>query len=172
MRAVLWRAMLDADFNARYWRCIAEKFSRRDFALKIFLAISASGAVAGWSVWSQYPMAWKILSGAAALASIASPLLAFSKKAEVSAAHAGLWANLRVRSADLWDAFQSKGETETLQREHSRLRKIAAELEEKEPKLRIPKDERLACICQQAVLKAKHLPQRKEAENGNAAQSA
>ncbi|WP_164255490.1 hypothetical protein [Variovorax sp. WS11] len=149
--------MLDSDFNSRYWRCITEKYSNRDFALKIFLALSASGAVAGWSVWSNYPEIWKVLSGAAAVASIASPLLAFSKKAEVAAAHAGLWANLRVRCADLWAVFQSKGETESLQREHARLRKIFADLEEKEPRLKIAQDRGLARECQQEVLRAKRL---------------
>jgi hypothetical protein len=157
MKSVLWRAMLDSDFNSRYWRCLTDKYGNRDFALKIFLALSASGTVAGWSLWGDVPSLWKLLSATAAIASLASPLLAYGKKAEVAAIHAGLWADLRVRYADVWELFQSKGETDSLQKEHVRLRKIFADLELKEPRLKIPEDKRLAKKCQQAVLSARHL---------------
>jgi hypothetical protein len=162
MKAVLWRAMLDSDFNSRYWRCVTEKYSERDFALKIFLAVSASGTVAGWSLWSDNPLAWKVVSGMAALASIASPLLGLGKKAEVAASHAGFWADLRVRYADLWDTYQSKGETDSLQREHARLRKVFTDLEKKEAGLKIPRDQRLARKCQEDVLRSKGLLRRVE----------
>ena len=161
MEKILWRAMLDSDFNGRYWRAVAQKYSFRDFALKIFLAIAASGTVAAWSVWSDFTVAWKILSALAAIMSIASPLLAYGKKAEVAASHAGLWADLRVRYADLWDGFRAKGESDSIQREQTRLKKIFADLEEKEPRLKIPDDKALAKKCQLEVLQAKHLDKEK-----------
>ena len=157
MRSTLWRAMLDADFNSRYWSDITQKYIQRDFVLKIALAVSASGSVAGWAIWGEWPLAWKILSGASALASIASPLLAYGKKVETAAGHAGLWADLRIRYDDLWELYQSKGESEPLRREHARLRKIFLQLEVKEPKLKIPKDQKLARKVQQEVLVAREL---------------
>ena len=161
MEKVLWRAMLDSDFNGRYWRAVAQKYSFRDFALKIFLAIAASGTVAGWSIWSDLPSVWKTLSAFAAIASIASPLLAYGKKAEVAASHAGFWAYLRVRYADLWDTFRSKGESESIQKEQNRLKEIFADLEKKEPRLKIPDDKAIAKKCQQEVLAAKHIDKEK-----------
>ena len=157
MKKLLWRAMLDSDFNDRYWRAITQKYAAYDLRTKIFLAATASGTVAGWSIWQDYPLIWKFLSACAALTSIASPFLGFGKKMEVAASHAGLWADLRVRYADLWDVYTSKGETGFVLKEHAKLKKIFADLEAKEPKLKIPADEPLARKCQLDVLKAKHL---------------
>jgi hypothetical protein len=160
MRALLWRAMLDSDFNSRYWRALTDNYARYDLWLKIGLAISASGSVAGWSVWADVPLLWKSLSGLAAVASIASPLLAFSKKAEVSATHAGLWSDLRVRYADLWDKYKNTGESAVIQREHDQLKKVFLSLETSEPKLKIPQNEKLAEKCQLQVLASKGLTER------------
>lgn len=157
MKKLLWRAMLDSDFNERYWRAITQKYTAYDFRIKIFLAITASGTVAGWSIWQDYQFVWKLLSACAALISIASPFLAFGKKMEVAASHAGTWADLRVRYADLWDTYVSKGETEFVLKEHTRLKNIFIALESKEPKLAIPTDGALAKKCQQDVLIAKRL---------------
>lgn len=149
--------MLDSDFNERYWRAVTQKYTAYDLYVKIFLAITASGTVAGWSIFQDYPSIWKLLSACAALTSISSHFLGYGKKMEVAASHAGTWADLRVRYADLWDIYASKGETEFVAEEHSRLKKIFVELESKEPKLKIPSDETLARKCQQDVLKSKRL---------------
>lgn len=149
--------MLDSDFNSRYWRAIAEKYSRWDLYIKVFLALSASGSVAGWVVWAEFPTIWKILSASAAIASISSPLLNFSKKAEVSASHAGFWSDLRVRYADLWDKFQANGESPVISKENEQLKKIFRDLELKEPKLKIPEDKKISTRCQREVLKSKHM---------------
>jgi hypothetical protein len=157
MKKLLWRAMLNSDFNERYWRAVTHKYAKYDLHLKIFLAVTASGTVAGWSIWQDHQSIWKFLSACAALASIASPLLSYGKKMEVAASHAGTWADLRVRYADLWDTYASKGETDFVSKEYTRLKKIFIELESKEPKLKIPDDGALAKKCQQDVLKSKRL---------------
>jgi hypothetical protein len=41
----IWRAMLDADMNARYWKAMLIKHSREEKRIKIFLAIVTSGTV-------------------------------------------------------------------------------------------------------------------------------
>lgn len=157
LEKILWRAMLDSDFNSLYWRAITQKYSSYDNWLKIYLALSASGTVAGWTIWANWPIFWKILSASAAIASIASPILSFSKKAEVAAGHAGLWSDLRVRYSDLWDKFKSTGESPSITKENDQLKKIFRDLESKEPKLKIPENKKLAQRCQSEVLKSKHL---------------
>ena len=163
MRNTLWRAMLDSQFNSIYWRTVADKYSRLDFWVKIFLALSASGTVAAWGIWFEHQNVWKALSGLAAIVSIASPFLAFSKKAESAAAHAGTWAELRIRTADLWEAYESKGESKAIADEHAKQRKIFIDLEREDAKLKIPQHKRLAERCQREVLRAKGL---KPAERG------
>ncbi|MBC3906191.1 hypothetical protein [Undibacterium umbellatum] len=160
MEKQLWRAMLDSDLNSRYWTKVTEKYETRDYYVKLFLAIFASGTVAGWSVWEAYPVIWKFLSSCTAIVSIASPLLAYGKKVEVSANHAGLWADLRIRYADLWDTHLASPGNKSINSEYEKLRKIFLELEMKEPKLKIPKDQKIAVECQKEVLVAKNLVQK------------
>ncbi len=47
----IWRAMLDTDMNARYWKAMLIKYSREEKRIKIFLAIVTSGTVI--SIFSQ-----------------------------------------------------------------------------------------------------------------------
>ena len=51
--------MLDAEMNQCYWDLLPARYSRWDRYLKFFIAFAASGAVAGWGIWSQYPGGWK-----------------------------------------------------------------------------------------------------------------
>jgi hypothetical protein len=154
MKRILWKAKLDSDFNECYWRSITEKYSRRDLSLKFLLAVAASGTVAGWGIFAEFPSLWKSLSAAAALASIASPLLAYSKKAEAAASHAGKWVDLRVRYAELWEMWCSQRDAALINREHAKLQKAAIELTKAEPGLKIPSDKALAKKAQQQVLRA------------------
>jgi hypothetical protein len=158
VRVILWHAKLDSDYNERYWRAITQKYGRYDLSLKIFLAFATSGTVAGWGIWSDAPLLWKGLSALSALASIASPLLSFNKKMEAAANHAGKWTDLRVRYAALWETYRSKGETDMLIREQTRLQKIFAELHSKEPMLKIPEDKKIAKQSQAEVVAANKPP--------------
>jgi hypothetical protein len=154
MKRILWKAKLDSDFNERYWRLVTEKYTNLDFGLKLFLAVAASGTVAGWGIFSEFPSLWKTLSACAALASIASPLLAYSKKVEAAASHAGKWADLRIRYDELWETWRSKGDADVINREHAKLQKVAIELTKLEPSLKIAYNKSLGRCAQQAVLHA------------------
>lgn len=154
MKQILWKAKLDSDYNERYWRLVTEKYTNLDFWLKLCLAVAASGTVAGWGIFAAYPSLWKTLSAFAALASIASPLLAFSKKVEAAASHAGKWADLRIRYAELWEIWLRKNDAEIINREHLKLQKVAIELTRLEPILKIPEDRSLGKQAQRDVLRA------------------
>jgi hypothetical protein len=61
-RTVLWDAMLDAEMNSCYWDLVSARYAGLDLAFKIIIAIAASGTVAGWGLWAQYPDARKFFS--------------------------------------------------------------------------------------------------------------
>ncbi|MFI5182003.1 MAG: hypothetical protein ACHQPI_11465 [Thermoanaerobaculia bacterium] len=88
--------------NARYWAAMCRRYATRDLGLRLFLAASASGAVAGWSLWAQSRWLWKSISAIAALISIASPLLAYTRQSNVMASIAGEWTQLQVEYDLLW----------------------------------------------------------------------
>ena len=78
----IWRAMLDADMNARYWKAMLIKHSREEKRIKIFLAIVTSGTVI--SIFSSYPIIWKTLSVISTLLAIILPFLNYQKIIEIT----------------------------------------------------------------------------------------
>ncbi len=71
-----------------YYKVLAGRFHRLDLCMKVFLAITSSGTVAGWTIWSDgvahpyFSFTWKALSGVSAIVAIAMPLFNYSKKVE------------------------------------------------------------------------------------------
>src|SRR5258707_5919528 len=102
MRELVWTSMLSAQMNACYWNCLARRYQLREKRAKIFLAVTSSGAVAGWSFWTEYPFAWKFLSGLSALVAVLLPLLDFFKQIDAMTRLASKCAQLRVSYDLLW----------------------------------------------------------------------
>lgn len=80
--------MLDAELTQLYYSRVAGRLHRWDTGMKIFLACTTSGTVAGWAIWTdavQYPngvFVWKVFSGFSALVAVALPILNLAKKVE------------------------------------------------------------------------------------------
>lgn len=96
LEELIWKAMLDADMNARYWQLLARRYARWDRNTKILLALTASGAVAGWGIWTDIPKAWKVLSGLSAILAIALPFLDWSTHVERMSTLRGQWEILQT----------------------------------------------------------------------------
>ena len=55
MRKLIWKALLDADMNVRYWKYMAQRLVKRDCNTKIFLAVMSSSTVGSWWIWEDIP---------------------------------------------------------------------------------------------------------------------
>ncbi len=155
MKSAIWKSMLDADMNARYWKYLVSRYSRRDKGLKIFLAIMASGTVAGWGLWESLPWLWKSLSSGAAIVAIALPILNYQKSIEQMSTLAGKWGELRIEYEDLWLQIKSDKEASSMERTYKKYRKIESSLQQKEAKL--PDDKKLIKKCFDEVIKTRGL---------------
>lgn len=155
MEKAIWRSMLDADMNARYWKCLASRYYKRDKGLKIFLAVMASGTVAGWGLWESSPCLWKTLSSFSAIVAISLPILNYQKNIEQMSFLSGKWGELRIEYEDLWLQVQNEPEPQALERAYKRFRKIESGLQEKETKL--PDDKKLLMDCFNSVKKSRGL---------------
>ncbi len=101
-RVALWDAMLDAEMNSCYWDLVSARYASVDLAFKIIIAIAASGTVAAWGLWSQYPDTWKVLSGIACIASIAHPYICSSDKLKRTSKLVGTWKEVFIDYELLW----------------------------------------------------------------------
>ena len=102
-RNTLWNTMLTAEMNVCYWTWISDRYTKWDSRLKFFIALTASGTVAGWSIWSQMPELWKILSAVSAIASIAHPFFFPSEKLKRMSGLVATWKEIAMNCVLLWE---------------------------------------------------------------------
>lgn len=105
-RQWLWEHLLDAELNSRYWRCMVDRYKRKDQTAQIFLAVVTSGTVAGWALWEDFPLLWRTLSGASTLVAVSLPILKFPTKVELAADLYGRWTELCSEYERLWVSVQ------------------------------------------------------------------
>jgi hypothetical protein len=101
-RSEVWQRMLDAEMNDRYWRDRASDFAQREKGLKVFLAITSSATVAGWTVWHNVPIVWQILSGVSAVIAVALPILDYTSQVERASDLRSEWWDLAGEYRTLW----------------------------------------------------------------------
>lgn len=102
MKKEIWKDMLDADLNARYWGEQTRVAYSRDKWIRIFLALASSGTIAGWSIWKDFPLAWQALSAMTAVLAIASPVLNYAEKAKNSLVLYCAWSDILRAYEQLW----------------------------------------------------------------------
>jgi len=155
MRDLTWQSMLDADMASRYWGHIARRYRARETWLKIFLAVTSSGAVAGWALWAAVPAMWKFLSGFSAVVAIGLPILDYSGKVATMVELQGKWSELSGTYDQLWAKYGDDpagpegGEISPLKQKEAELAKLGAVL---------PYDRELVRQCQAEVRRARGLP--------------
>lgn len=155
LKKAVWNSMLDADMNARYWKYLVERYSMQETLLKIFLAVMASGTVAGWSIWAQYELAWKVLSSLSAVFAIAMPILNYPKTIESMSELAGKWGELRIEYEDMWLDVRNTPDSNTLVKTYKKFRATEISLEKKESKM--PNEKKLIQKCYEEVKQSRGL---------------
>jgi hypothetical protein len=101
-RSEVWRGMLDAEMNGRYWRARASGLAQREKLLKIFLAVTSSATVAGWTVWRGIPPIWQVLSGLSATIAVALPILDYTSQIERASDLRRDWREVAGKYNRLW----------------------------------------------------------------------
>lgn len=100
-------AVLDAEYNFRYWRYMTVKYLYRERYLMIFLASTSSSTVAGWGIWQDAEVVWKLLSGLSAIIAIALPILGWSTWIQNMAKLTSQWQQLLLDREELYLDFKS-----------------------------------------------------------------
>jgi hypothetical protein len=157
LRKHVWDSMLDGEMNDRYYRYRASTYAGREKGLKIFLALTSSGTVAGWTLWSTppYTLIWKMLSGVSAALAISLPFLDYTGQVERASTLRKGWWELRAKYEQLWAEIQSDF-TGSIDERLKPLKQKETELVEIEAKY-FKRDEPLVKKCQQEVIRAKGL---------------
>jgi len=154
MKNSVWRSMLDADMNVRYWKYLAQRYVNRDRGVKIFLALTSSGTVASWSIWNSIPLIWQILSALSLIIAVISPILNYQKVIESVSDLSGKWWELEKEYEIFWRRAQ-KDIDDKLEGEYRNVKMKEYDLIKKETHL--PMDMKLLKECQKEVLHGRGL---------------
>jgi hypothetical protein len=155
LKKEIWNSMLDADMNARYWKYLVDRNTKKETLLKIFLAIMASGTVASWGFWEQNELLWKILSSTSAIFAIAMPILNYPKAIEQMSELAGKWGELRIEYENMWLDVRNNPDSNTLVKTYKKFRATEISLEKKETKM--PNEKKLIRKCYEEVKQSRGL---------------
>ena len=155
MQKSVYKSMLDADMNVRYWKYLTQRYSNRDRNIKIFLAITSSGTVAGWSIWNEIPFLWQVLSGISAIIAIVSPILNYQKIIEATSDLSGKWWELLRYYESFWINVKNGQTDNRIEKEYTRTKAKEDALVKKETKLH--QDIKLLRECQNEVLHSRGL---------------
>jgi hypothetical protein len=115
-RIALWNSLLDADMNICYWTWTADRCTKWDQWLKFIVALTASGTVAAWGVWSQYPTPWKVLSAVACVASVSHPIFFPSDRIKRTSKLVATWKEVYINYELLWEQDSELSTTESWKR--------------------------------------------------------
>ena len=146
--------MLTAQMNVCYWSQLATRYAQREKWIKIFLAITSSGTVAGWTVWTHYAIVWKVLSGLSAVLAVSLPILDYSGRVAQMSKAASKCAQLRLGYDQLWAQIDSLA-PDSLAAMEAELSKKEIELAEMQ--ITEPDDRELLAHCQEEVLRSRGL---------------
>ena len=149
-KKAIWEAVLDADFNVRYWGHLSRRYSVRDNYTKIFLATMSSSTVASWGIWNEVNILWKILFSISSVTAIVFPFLNLQKKIGEMSNLRGKWSRISRAYENLWENLLL-GQTSTdVFNEYRRIRN-EMEGEEDNTILDLPHDKKLIQRCRDEV---------------------
>ncbi|SMC20428.1 hypothetical protein SAMN02745857_00956 [Andreprevotia lacus DSM 23236] len=75
-----WRELDQLRIHATYIEGYYEKTAQTDRIISMLLAVTSSGGIAGWAVWSEYQYVWAFLVAASQVVNAVKGYLPYSKR--------------------------------------------------------------------------------------------
>lgn len=79
MRDKIWASLVNYYFKVSVMDNLVAKYQKYDKRLNIYLAITSSGAIAAWSLWSFIPKIWAMLIAITQVIQVIKPYMPYSK---------------------------------------------------------------------------------------------
>lgn len=154
-RQVVWEALLDADYRARYYGHLASGLQRRERALAVTAAVLSSSSFVALISKIDVQYLPQCLALAAAVCSTVMATYRFGKTAALSGSFFKRWTEAKTELTVLWNQIDTLGDAAVLERWQAVMAKVA-DMNEIAP-VEFPLKPRLAAQCRDEVLTAMHL---------------
>ena len=80
MQERYWNKMTDKRYQLIYINEYYSRYIKVQRRINIFLAISASGAIAAWAVWKEFPIVWAGIIAVSQVITAVKPYLPYEKR--------------------------------------------------------------------------------------------
>lgn len=104
-REAVWDAMLESEYQRRYWGAKASQFSTRERGLQIGLALLSSSALLSILGDMQQLWLWKILSALTAVVACIQPFLDYTRRSTKMCEAGARWHQLEIEYEAMWRAI-------------------------------------------------------------------
>lgn len=152
-RLAAWEALLDSDYQKRYWHAKATQFSSRERHLQIGLAVLSSSALLSLLGDMEQLWVWKILSFLTALIATTQPFLNYTRDSQKMYDIGSQWHQLEIEFESIWRNSDSAVFSE---KKFKELRNKTVEISKKASEFPWD-DKKLHIACQHLVLKSRGL---------------
>lgn len=106
-RNAVWDAMLESEYQRRYWHSKASQFSKREHFLQVSLAVLSSSAVLTALGDLQQLWLWKVLSAFTAIVATTQPFLNYTRLS-IKMFNAGTqWHQLELEYESMWRSIDN-----------------------------------------------------------------
>lgn len=106
-RAAVWDAMLESEYQRRYWHEKSAQFQQREKFLQILLAVLSSSALLTALSDLQQLWIWKSLSLLTAILATIQPFLSYSAQATKMCDISSRWHQLEIEYEAIWRAIDN-----------------------------------------------------------------
>ena len=79
-QARYWKELTQLRAHIEYLQLYSSRAEQFDNRLSIILAVTSSGSIAGWAIWSQAPFVWGMLIALSQLINAVRPYLPYQKQ--------------------------------------------------------------------------------------------
>jgi hypothetical protein len=159
LRTSIWESLLDAEMNVKYWGYLAERFVKKERALKITLSLTTASGLLSLSVWNSFPAGPVALGVLNTILACSLPILNYSERIEAMSSLRGSWTQLCIEFQRVWQQIGSPNSS--CENEFRLLKERIVHLSVIET--RLPNDRKLVQRCQQEIIRSHGLiPEREK----------
>lgn len=141
---ILLDSLIYSGIRSEYWGRLSRRYGQIDSALKIFLAITAPGAVATWQIWAENPLIWQVLTGLSGVMLTILPVVNLNHKKAGTSRLSTRWFQIFNNYEKIYISSAYKDEQEMIT-DHGTIRDREAEIKNDENDFTIYKSLHLKC---------------------------
>lgn len=104
----IWTTLCNVKYNSYCLGFVVSRFQKWERNMNIFLAVTSSGSIAAWAIWTKMPMLWGTIIAASQVVNVIKPFLPYFKYVKELNAKNFQMEMLSIEFEKLWNEVYNK----------------------------------------------------------------